>query len=55
MKILEFNIEGYLTCVVVQAGTRSPKFDARKYAKLVPKFQENNVEEFYQHFEEVAP
>ena len=36
------------------AGTRSPKFDASKYAKLVPKFQENKVEEFFQHFEKVA-
>ena len=36
------------------AGTRSPKFDASRYAKLVPKFQENKVEEFFQHFEKVA-
>ncbi|XP_041461220.1 uncharacterized protein LOC121412474 [Lytechinus variegatus] len=38
----------------VRSGDSSVKFDACKYVRLVPKFDESKVEEFFQHFEKVA-
>ncbi|XP_041467467.1 uncharacterized protein LOC121417796 [Lytechinus variegatus] len=38
----------------VRSGDSSGKFDACKYVRLVPKFDESKVEEFFQHFEKVA-
>ena len=49
LKSKEFDLHGGTV------GTHSLKFDASKYAKLVPQVRENKVEEeFFHNFEKVA-